>query len=79
MTQTGFITASQYATTAAFAVIAVLTVRDWLVTRDTSRMYLALAIGSLAAVSILGQLGKALGPSFASASTYVTITIFLVS
>ena len=79
MTQTGFITASQYATTAAFAVIAVLTVRDWLVTRDTSRMYLALAIGSLAAVSILGQLGKVLGPSFASASTYVTITIFLVS
>jgi signal transduction histidine kinase len=79
VTQAGFITASQYATTAAFAVIAVLTVRDWLVTRDTSRMYLALAIGSLAAVSILGQVGKVLGPSFATASTYVTITIFLVS
>ena len=79
MTQAGFITATQYATTAAFAVIAVLTVRDWLVTRDTSRMYLALAIGSLAAVSILGQVGKVLGPSFATASSYVTITIFLVS
>ena len=79
MTQAGFITATQYATTAAFAVIAVLTVRDWLVTRDTSRMYLALAIGSLAAVSILGQVGKLLGPSFASASAYLTITIFLVS
>ncbi len=74
-----FITVSQYATTAAFAAIAVLTVRDWLVTRDMSRMYLALAIGSLAAVSILGQVGKVLGPSFASASAYVTITIFLVS
>jgi signal transduction histidine kinase len=79
VSQAGFITATQYATTAAFAVIAVLTVRDWLVTRDTSRMYLALAIGSLAAVSILGQVGKVLGPSFATASTYVTITIFLVS
>ncbi len=79
MTQAGFITATQYATTAAFAVIAVLTVRDWLATKDRSRMYLSLAIGSLAAVSILGQVGKVLGPSFASASAYVTITIFLVS
>jgi signal transduction histidine kinase len=79
VTQAGFITATQYASTAAFAVIAVLTVRDWLVTRDRSRMYLSLAIGSLAAVSILGQVGKVLGPAFASASTYVTITIFLVS
>ncbi len=79
MSQSGFITVSQYATTAAFAVIAVLTVRDWLATKDRSRMYLSLAIGSLAAVSILGQVGKVLGPSFASASAYVTITIFLVS
>jgi signal transduction histidine kinase len=79
VSQAGFITATQYATTAAFAVIAALTVRDWLVTRDTSRMYLALAIGSLAAVSILGQVAKVLGPSFATASAYATITIFLVS
>ena len=79
MTQSGFITVSQYATTAAFAVIAVLTVRDWLVTKDRSRMYLSLAIGSLAAVSILGQVGKVLGPSFAAAIAYVTIAIFLVS
>src|SRR2546425_1073367 len=42
-------------------------------------MYLALAIGSLAAVSVLGQVGRALGPSFAAASTYVTVIIFLVS
>jgi signal transduction histidine kinase len=75
----GFITVSQWVTAAAFAVIAALTVRDWLVTRDSSRMYLALAIGSLAAVSLLGQVGKVLGPSFATASGYVTITIFLVS
>ncbi len=79
VSQAGFITVSQYATTVAFAVIAALTVRDWLVTRDRSRMYLALAIGSLAAVSILGQVGKLLGPSFVAASAYVTITVFLVS
>src|SRR5260370_17319589 len=42
-------------------------------------MYLALAIGSLAAVSVLGQVGKLLGPSFVAASAYVTITVFLVS
>jgi signal transduction histidine kinase len=74
-----FLTASQLVSTAAFAVIAALTVRDWLVTRDRSRMYLALAIGSLAAVSVLGQVAKVFGPSFAAASAYLTITIFLVS
>jgi signal transduction histidine kinase len=79
VTETGFITVSQYVTAAGFAVIAVLTIRDWLVTRDRSRMYLALAIGSLAAVSVLGQAGHALGPAFATAIAYVTITIFLVS
>jgi signal transduction histidine kinase len=77
VTETGFITVSQYVTAAAFAVIAVLTVRDWLVTRDRSRMYLALAIGCLAAVSILGQVGKVLGHWFAAANAYLTISIFL--
>lgn len=79
MSQAGFITVTQYATTAAFAVIAALTLRDWLVTRDRTRMYLALAIGSLAAVSVLGQVAKALGPSFVAAEGYVAIIIFLVS
>src|SRR2546430_11890970 len=79
MTETGFVTVSQYVTAAAFAVIAVLTVRDWLVTRDRSRMYLALAIGSLAAVSVLGQAGRALGPAPPPASTSGTVTIFLPS
>jgi signal transduction histidine kinase len=74
-----FLTISQLASTVAFAAIATLTVRDWLDTRDRSRMYLALAIGSLAAVSVLGQVGKALGPSFTSASAYATTLIFLVS
>src|SRR5438105_9787458 len=42
-------------------------------------MYLALAIGSLAAVSLLGQLGKVFGTGFAAVSAPVTIVIFLAS
>ena len=48
----------QAASTAAFVAIAALVIRDWLATRAISQMYLALAIGSLAAVSLLGQVGK---------------------
>lgn len=79
MTEVGFVELTGYASTAAFTVIAALTVRDWLVTRDRGRMYLALAIGSLAAVSILGQVGKLIGPSFVGINAYVTTVIFLVS
>jgi signal transduction histidine kinase len=67
------------ASTLAFVVIAALTIRDWLATKDTSRMYLALAIGCLAAVSILGQATKLLGAWFAGLNAVVTITIFLGS
>ena len=67
------------ASTVAFCVIAALTIRDWLATKDTSRMYLALAIGCLAAVSILGQVGKLLGPGFTGLNAVLTITIFLGS
>jgi signal transduction histidine kinase len=67
------------ASTVAFCVIAALTIRDWLATKDTSRMYLALAIGCLAAVSILGQVGKLLDPGFTGLNAVLTITIFLGS
>ena len=67
------------ASTVAFCVIAALTIRDWPATKDTSRMYLALAIGCLAAVSILGQVGKLLGPGFTGLNAVLTITIFLGS
>lgn len=79
VTEVGFVELTGYASTAAFTVIAALTVRDWLVTRDRGRMYLALAIGSLAAVSILGHVAKLVGPSFVGISAYVTTVIFLVS
>jgi signal transduction histidine kinase len=59
--------------------IAALTIRDWLATKDTTRMYLALAIGCLATVSILGQAAKLLGHWFAAPNSVLTITIFLGS
>jgi signal transduction histidine kinase len=67
------------ASTVAFCVIAALTIRDWLATKDTSRMYLALAIGCLGAVSILGQVAKLLPAWFAGVNTVLGITIFLGS
>jgi signal transduction histidine kinase len=67
------------ASTAAFVVIAALTIRDWLATKDTTRMYLALAIGCLGAVSILGQVAKLLGTWFASVNSILGIAIFLGS
>jgi len=69
----------QLISTLAFVAIAALSIRDWLATRERSRMYLALAVGSLAAVSLLGQLAKVLGAGFAAASGYLTIVIFLGS
>jgi signal transduction histidine kinase len=63
----------------AFCVIAALTIRDWLATRDTTRMYLALAIACLAAVSILGQVAKLLGTWFVGVNSVLGITIFLGS
>jgi len=69
----------QAASAVAFVAIAGLTIRDWLVTKAFSQMYLALAVGSLAAVSLLGQVGKLLGPGFTAVSAYFTIVIFLAS
>src|SRR6202035_216001 len=65
------------ASTVAFTVIAALTVRDWLATRGSSRMYLALAIGCLGIVSILGQVAKLLPAWFTGVNSVLTIVIFL--
>ena len=69
----------QVASTVAFVAITALTIRDWLATKARSQMYLALAIGCLAAVSLLGQLGKVFGTGFTAVSANVTIVIFLAS
>src|SRR5205823_11330722 len=75
----GVVAALQIASTASFVAIAGATLRNWLATRDRSGMYLSLAVGSLAAVSVIGQLGKWLGSGFTAVSFYLTIAIFLGS
>jgi signal transduction histidine kinase len=79
VTTAAFVGALGIASTVAFCVIAALTIRDWLATKDTTRMYLALAIGCLAAVSLLGQAAKLVGHWFAGVNSVLTITIFLGS
>ena len=46
----------QYASTAGFSLLAVITLVNWVRHRGASRGYLALAIGLLAVVTLLGQL-----------------------
>ena len=79
MTPVTIVPILQAASAAAFVAIAALSIRDWLGTKAVSQMYLALAIGCLAAVSVLGQVGKLLGPGFTAVSSYFTIVIFLAS
>ena len=79
MTRLTVVAILQLLSTLAFVTIAALTIRDWFAARERGRMYLALAVGSLAAVSLLGQVAKVLGTGFAAVSGYVTIVIFLGS
>ena len=79
MTAGALVAALDIASTVAFCVIAALTIRDWLATKDTTRMYLTLAIGCLAAVSLLGQAAKLIGHWFTGVNSVLTITIFLGS
>ena len=79
MTTGNVVDALGIASTVAFCVIAALTIRDWLATKDTSRMYLAMAIGCLGVVSILGQAAKLLGHWYVGVNSILTITIFLAS
>lgn len=79
MTPQGLVAGLQVVSTLGLVVIAALTIRNWIATRDPGRRYLVLAITSLAAVSLIGQVGKLLGPGFASASAYLTVVLFLTS
>lgn len=79
MSASAIVAALQAASAVGLVFIALLTVRDWLATRDRSRLYLVLAIGSLALVSSLGQVGKLFGPTFVKAIGPLTIMLFLGS
>ncbi len=53
------LTVAQYAVTAAFVLLGVVTFRDWLANRhDRSRGFLALALGLLGSVALLSRLGS---------------------
>jgi signal transduction histidine kinase len=69
----------QALSTAGIVVIAVLTVRDWLATRDSNQLFLTLAIGCLGTVSFLGQAGKLLGAGFVAVTGPIEVILFLAS
>lgn len=53
------LTVAQYAVTAAFVLLGLVTFRDWLADRrDRSRAFLALALGLLGGVALLSRLGS---------------------
>src|SRR6202022_2106665 len=53
------LTVAQYAVTAAFVLLGLVTFRDWLADRrDRSRAFLALALGLLGSVALLSRLGS---------------------
>ena len=79
MTVAGFVATLQGATAMAFVAIGLLTLRDWLATRDRHRGFLALAIGTLAATALLGQVGKLLDHRFAAVTADLTAILFLGS
>jgi signal transduction histidine kinase len=62
----------------AFLLIAVLAVRDWLRYRDAGRGWLALAISSLAVVSVTGQLAKLVHEA-TWITTDVTLAVFMLA
>lgn len=67
------------ATTAALVTIAVLAVRAWLSVKDRGRGWLALAIGSLALVSVAGQLQKLAPAAMGGTIGGVNLALFMLS
>jgi signal transduction histidine kinase len=71
--------ALQYATTAGFVLLAAITVRDWLRSRERSRGLLALAIGLLGFAALVSQVGALLGPLISLLATELTVVAFMAS
>ena len=68
----------QYAVSLVFVLLGVLTLRDFLLHRERSGGYLALAIGLLAVVSVIGLIQRLTGPLGAVVQD-ANIVIFLAS
>jgi signal transduction histidine kinase len=71
--------ALQYATAAGFVLMAAITVRDWVRSRDRSRGYLALAVGLLGLVSLMSQLMSVLRPPLSIAVSELCVVAFMLS
>lgn len=69
------LTGLQWAVGAALVLLGALTLADWTRHRDRSRQYLALAVGLLGLVAVLGQVIPAKGPA---AVVVVAVTIALL-
>jgi signal transduction histidine kinase len=69
----------QLTSLAGFLAIAALAFREWWRLRNPSQMYLAAAIGSLAVVSLLGQVGKLLPSGLRIVEGDVAVVGFLGS
>ena len=70
---------SQLLVSFLFVLIGILALRDWLRERDGSRGWLALAVGSLGLVSLLGRIQAAAALPANEVVTDLNIAIFLLS
>src|SRR2546423_4187025 len=68
-----------YAVNLASVILGLLTLRDWLLRRERSRGYLALAIGLLAITALIGEIQTILGNPLGEAGTGVVALVFLAS
>ena len=55
------LTGLQWAVAAALAMLGAVTIRDWVRNRDATRLWLAVAVGSLGAVGVLGRIPPTTG------------------
>jgi len=69
----------QYAVSAAFVLLALLALRDWLRYRERSRGYLAVAVGLLGVVTILGRVSSATGGQLGRALTDISIVVLMAA
>jgi signal transduction histidine kinase len=69
----------QYATSLLFVLLGLLTLRDYLRHRERSRAFLAMAIGFLGIVSLLGQVQTLTGYSLGQVGQDISLAIFMAS
>jgi signal transduction histidine kinase len=74
---TAVIQSLNYVTAAGFVVLAAITLRDWLRFRVATRRYLALAVGLLAMVDVVGQVQKVLPAQVDLLASEVSIVGFM--